>query len=262
MNDILQLIAENKRREVESMYPEGYLEGPEEIVHPLLPSLLSMKESILTTKGGIIAEFKRRSPSKGDISPMADVSTIISQYYSNGAAAFSVLTDTRFFGGSTFDLAVAKKFSNEKPVLRKEFIISKIQIKEARLLGANAILLIAAILNKDELEVFNEYAHDLGLEVLLEIHDIHELNKIHFQPDMLGVNNRNLSSFHTDVKHSYQLAKSLPQDCLLVAESGIKTSDDVKRLQDVGFRGFLIGEAFMSSPNPGETLKNFIDEIG
>lgn len=261
MNDILRIIAENKRREVFDMYPYEYKEPQPFPQIPLAP-LNSLSKSLQVTPGGIIAEFKRRSPSKGEIAPMADVDKIVRQYYNNGAAAFSILTDTRFFGGSAADLAVATKLSGHIPVLRKEFIISKVQIKEARLLGADAILLIAAILSAEELEDFNNYAHSIGLEALVEIHDLSELDKIHFMPDLLGVNNRNLSSFQTDVKHSFELVKSLPKDCLLVAESGIKNPEDVRRLKDAGFTGFLIGEAFMSNSDPGATLKYFIEEIG
>ena len=260
MNDILQIIADNKRRELMDRYPIEYFNGPQDISHLTLPPIHSMKNSLQSVKGGIIAEFKRRSPSKGEISPMADVKKIVDQYYSCGAAAFSILTDTRFFGGSNYDLAVAKKIAGKIPVLRKEFIVSKVQIKEARLLGADAILLIATLLSKEELETFNIYAHSLGLEVLVEIHDLKELDKLTFLPDMLGINNRNLSSFHTDVSRSFDLISYLPKECVLVAESGIKSPKDIKKLRDAGFTGFLIGEAFMATPNPGETLKRFIDE--
>ena len=259
MNDILKVIADNKRREISALYPK---DDPDSlnIDKSCLPPLYSMKESIVNTPGGIIAEFKRRSPSKGDISPMADVSKIIPEYVKSGASACSVLTDTRFFCGANTDLAVARTLADKTPLLRKDFIISKIQIHEARKLGASAILLIAAILSKEEMREFNEYAHSLGLEALVEIHDIKELDKIDFKPDMLGVNNRNLSSFQTSVSHSFEIISSLPKDCVLVAESGIKNPDDLKRLRESGFNGFLIGEAFMSTKNPGETLKSFIDE--
>lgn len=220
-----------------------------------------MSESIRKNPGGIIAEFKRRSPSKGDIAPMADVARIVPQYVEAGAAACSILTDTRFFGGSNADLAVAQTLAHETPLLRKDFIVSSVQIEEARALGASAILLIAAILSAKELSEFNDRAHKYRMEALVEIHDLKELDKLSFTPDMLGVNNRNLSSFHTDVAHSFELVKSLPKDTLLVAESGIKTPDDLKRLRDAGFSGFLIGEAFMSSPNPGEILKQFINTL-
>lgn len=260
MKDILNIIAENKKREIEALYlhrdfPLFQVRAEGEI-YPVY----SMSESLRLTPGGIIAEFKRRSPSKGDISPMADVADIIPQYVSNGAAACSVLTDTRFFGGSKADLAIARTLTRKTPLLRKDFILSYVQIYEARVLGASAILLIAAILSEKELSTLFDYAHSLGLEALVEIHNMDELDKITFKPDMLGVNNRNLSSFHTDVNHSFNIAKYLPSDWLLVAESGIKKPEDIKRLKDAGFSGFLIGEAFMSSPDPGATLKQFINE--
>lgn len=256
MNDILQIIADNKRKEVEALYKhrrKPYFSLDDMNINPVF----SMKESLKKKPGGIIAEFKRRSPSKGEISPMADVAKIIPQYRDNGAAACSILTDTRFFGGSSADLAIARTLAGETPLLRKDFIVSPIQIEEARALGADAVLLIAALLSKEELKDFNDMAHHHKMEVLLEIHDIRELDKISFKPDMLGVNNRNLSSFHTDVNHSLELINALPEEWLLVAESGIKTPDDIRRLRNVGFTGFLIGEAFMSASNPGETLKKF-----
>lgn len=260
MSDILFTIAENKRREVEALF--GSSSRPRFNHDKMwLKPVYSMSQRIKEVKGGIIAEFKRRSPSKGDIFPMADVAQIVPQYLEHGAAGCSVLTDTRFFGGSSADLAVAQTLSQEMPLLRKDFIISKIQIDEARALGASAVLLIAAILTKEELKEFHEHAHYHKMETLVEIHEVKELDKITFQPDMLGVNNRNLSSFHTDVRHSFELVNALPKEWLLIAESGIKSPEDINRLKNVGFKGFLIGEAFMSTAHPGETLKKFIDAI-
>lgn len=261
MNDILKVIAENKKREIKALYPDYKVTPYFPITNVTQLPVVSMSKRLKEVKGGIIAEFKRRSPSKGDIFPMADVSQIIPEYKKGGAAACSVLTDTRFFGGSNSDLALARTLSGEMPLLRKDFIVSKIQIEEAKFLGASAILLIAAIIEKEDLEQYNNFAHQLGLEVLVEVHDIRELDKLNFMPDMLGVNNRNLSSFHTDINHSFKLIDALPKECVLVAESGIKTPDDIKRLRDKGFSGFLIGEAFMSSPHPGQTLERFIYEI-
>ncbi|MDE6644652.1 MAG: indole-3-glycerol phosphate synthase TrpC [Muribaculaceae bacterium] len=259
MNDILQKIAANKRREVAAIYPGDRALQHLIAVYDKLPDTHSMAASLRSTPGGIIAEFKRRSPSKGEIFPMADVAEVIPQYVQGGAAACSVLTDTRYFGGASTDLAVARTLAGGVPLLRKDFVVTPAQIYNARLLGASAILLIAAILTPDELEQYNNLAHTLGMEALVEIHDISELDKINFHPDMLGVNNRDLSSFHTDVNHSMELVASLPADTLLVAESGIKTPADLCRLRDAGFTGFLIGEAFMSTPEPGATLKKFIN---
>lgn len=261
MRDILHTIAENKRREISALFPSDDFAKELFETKQSLPETFSISERLQSMPFGIIAEFKRRSPSKGEIFAMADVTEIIPQYVNCGAAAASVLTDTRFFGGSQTDLCVARSFSETMPLLRKDFIISKAQIYEARWLGASAILLIADILSEKELMEFNNLAHSLQMEALVEIHDIKELSKITFSPDMLGVNNRNLSSFHTDVSHSLKLISELPKDCVLVAESGMKTSEDIKRLKEAGFNGFLIGEAFMSTQNPGQTLKNFIKEL-
>lgn len=259
MKDILKRIADNKRKEIEALFP--YVSDISlKDLGDRLPEVHSMRESILKSPGGIISEFKRRSPSKGEICPMGDVSEIVREYKDNGASAISVLTDTVFFGGSVADLAVARGISANVPLLRKDFIISKVQIAEARRYGASAVLLIAAILSDDELSELNDYAHSLNLEALVEIHNLKELDKIKFLPDMLGVNNRNLNSFHTDVNHSFEIAEKLPSGTILVAESGIKTPEDIKRLRDKGFQGFLIGEAFMSTPNPGATLSCFIKE--
>lgn len=258
MNDILQIIAENKRKEVKSLFLTGYYSQKALEDKDLFP-VFSLKDSILSRPGGIIAEFKRRSPSKGEISPTADVGKIIPQYKDNGAAAFSILTDTRFFGGAITDLTVARTISEEIPILRKDFIVSPLQIEEARKIGASAILLIAAILTKEEIKTFNDIAHSFGMETLIEIHDLKELDKITFEPDLLGVNNRNLSSFVTNLNHSVDLIPSLPKNHVLIAESGIKSPEDLKRLKEAGFSGFLIGEALMASSNPGETLKKFID---
>ncbi|MDE5647354.1 MAG: indole-3-glycerol phosphate synthase TrpC [Muribaculaceae bacterium] len=262
MTDILQRIAQNKRAEINALFhdEEARQTITQQATANKAPATISMSGNLRKTPGGIIAEFKRRSPSKADIFPMADVTEIIPQYAANGAAACSVLTDTRFFGGCNADLAIARTLSQSIPLLRKDFIIDPIQIHEARLLGANAILLIAAILTPDEMASCNSVAHSLGMEALVEIHDSSELDKITFIPDMLGVNNRNLSTFHTDINNSLHLASTLPADTLLVAESGIRTPDDIRRLRDAGFTGFLIGEAFMSSPDPGATLKNFVNE--
>lgn len=258
MKDILFEIAENKRKEVEALiqYQECLIDEKNLLDRPVFPFSQRLKE----IPGGIIAEFKRRSPSKGEISPIADISRIIPEYVENGAAACSVLTDTRFFGGSPADLALAYTLAKETPLLRKDFIISKEQILQARVLGASAILLIATLLSASELTEFNTYAHSLGMEVLVEIHDIKELDKLSFSPDMLGVNNRNLSSFHTDIDHSFKLAESLPKETVLVAESGIKSPDDIIRLRGAGFTGFLVGEAFMSTSHPGKTLRKFVNE--
>lgn len=223
--------------------------------------LYSMKQALSQSATGIIAEFKRRSPSKGWIKQEADASLIPPAYEQAGASALSILTDEPFFGGRLDDLCIARR-STQLPLLRKEFIIDPYQVEQAALAGADAILLIAACLTLDEAEQLSTHAHRMGLEVLLEIHSANELCYLSCCPDMLGVNNRHLGTFHTDVNHSFQLAKQLPSDGpLLVSESGISSPETICRLRHAGFRGFLIGETFMKSPSPADTLRAMIQQI-
>lgn len=258
--DILQRIAATKRREVEAM--KGVI--PESLIRDLALSCsrkpLDMRSSIIRHNPGIIAEHKRRSPSKGEISPMSQVADVAKAYAENGAAAMSVLTDTPYFGGSLEDLAVARKVAPELPLLRKEFIVDAFQIYQARAYGADAILLIAAMIDGEEIRKFNDLAHSLGLQTLVELHVEEELKSLPSDADMVGVNNRNLKSFHTDLGNGLSLANALPADMVKIAESGIKTPQDIIRLTEAGFNGFLIGESFMSTSDPGATLKEFIKE--
>ena len=261
MKDILKEIASNKKREVNALFSHSLRGVVSAAAREGVKKNYSMVESLRQRTGGIIAEFKRRSPSKGDIFPMAAIESVIPGYVAGGAGACSVLTDTRFFGGSPADLAVAYELAGEIPLLRKDFIVDEVQIEEARVLGASTVLLIASILERDELEGFNSLAHELGMETLVEIHDRWELEKLRFTPDLLGVNNRNLDTFHTDVNHSLDLVGSLPKDSLLVAESGIRDAEDIMRLKDAGFEAFLVGEALMSDPDPGEALARMIEKL-
>lgn len=222
---------------------------------PLPPS---MKTALLQSPTGIIAEFKRRSPSKGEIHPKAMVCDIVPGYEQAGAAACSVLTDTPYFGGALADLAVASSLVT-MPLLRKDFTISEYQIAQARIYGASAILLIAAVLTADEMQRFTDYAHSLGLEVLVEVHNAAELDKLPDGADMVGVNNRDLTTFRTDPALSLHIASILPDKVVKVAESGLTSMDEVRRLRDAGYRGFLIGETFMRHDNPADALKRFID---
>lgn len=258
--DILKKIAATKRLEVEAMKDVM----PENILRELALSCqrqpLDMRSSIINLNPGIIAEHKRRSPSKGEISPMSQVEDVAKAYADNGAAAMSVLTDTPYFGGSLEDLAVARKAAPGLPLLRKEFIVDAYQIYQARVYGADAILLIAAMISGDEIRKFNDIAHSLGLQTLVELHVEEELKSLPSDADMVGVNNRNLKSFHTDIDNGLQLANALPSGMVKIAESGIKTPQDIRRLTEAGFNGFLIGESFMSTPDPGTTLKEFIKE--
>ena len=258
--NILEKIAAVKRSEVEAMKS---LVGEKDLkveAFSVLRTVLSMSRSIKEHNPGIIAEHKRRSPSKGEINPMSRVEEIASEYAEGGAAAMSVLTDTPYFGGSLTDLAVARRVAPRLPLLRKEFIIDAYQLYQARILGADAVLLIAAMIDKDHLRRLNDTAHSLGLETLVEIHNIAEIEAVPEDADMVGVNNRDLTSFSTDISNSSRLADLLPQETVKIAESGIRTPEDIISLQKKGFDGFLIGEAFMSKTSPGEDLKRFIRE--
>lgn len=254
MSDILDKIISNKRREVEAVVR---LFG-EDVETVIGRETISLRQALLNSPTGIIAEFKRRSPSRGEIHPLALVSEVVPSYEGAGAAACSILTDTVYFGGALTDLAHARSVST-LPLLRKDFIISRRQIAEARAYGADAILLIAAALTAGEVEEFTRYAHSLDLEVLFEIHNVRELEKYSPEVDMVGVNNRDLTTFVTDPMLSEKVARELPADVVKVAESGLSSISEVERLRESGFSGFLIGETFMRHDNPGAALRGFLD---
>lgn len=254
MSDILDKIISNKRREVEAvvrLFDEDVEAAAER-------KTISLRQALLNSPTGIIAEFKRRSPSRGEIHPLALVSEVVPSYEDAGAAACSILTDTVYFGGALTDLAHARSVSS-LPLLRKDFIISRRQIAEARDYGADAILLIAAALTAGEVEEFTRYAHSLDLEVLFEIHNVRELEKYSPEVDMVGVNNRDLTTFVTDPMLSEKVACELPADVVKVAESGLSSISEVEKLRESGFSGFLIGETFMRHDNPGAALRGFLD---
>lgn len=219
-----------------------------------------MSRQLSDSPTGIIAEFKRRSPSRGDIHPMAMVNEVVGGYTSAGASACSILTDTPFFGGALSDLAVARKVT-DIPLLRKDFIVDEYQIYQAALFGADAILLIAAVLSAQDIVRYTDLAHRFGLEVLLELHSMSELDSFYSQVDMVGINNRDLTTFHTDPALSMKMARELPGNVVKVAESGLTSMSEVQRLREAGYRGFLIGETFMKEKNPGEALAKFISQI-
>lgn len=267
MKDILQDIIANKREEVARQKQTVSQQILEQQCAILPACIRSMKAALATSASGIIAEFKRRSPSKGWLKAGADVADIVPAYEKAGAAACSILTDTLFFGGTMEDLRKARSLV-DLPLLRKDFIIDEYQLYEARLIGADAVLLIAACLSPGECRQLARTAHSLGLEVLLEIHSEAELTNLNPDIDMVGVNNRNLGTFHTDIGNSFRLAGLLREQTassghapLLVAESGISAPAIVRELRQEGFRGFLIGETFMKTPLPGNTLSDFIKEI-
>jgi indole-3-glycerol phosphate synthase len=221
----------------------------------------SLKASILDKKKtGIIAEFKRKSPSKGIINDVVKVEDVTTGYAAGGASGLSVLTDFNFFGGSIEDLLKARQV-NQIPILRKEFIVDEYQIIEAKAFGADAILLIASVLEAKEIEKLYKVANSLNLEVLLEVHDEEELKKINGHADLVGINNRNLKTFVVDIENSIKLAGMLPADISKIAESGIDSPETIIRLKNQGFDGFLIGENFMKTSNPGLAFKEFVQKL-
>jgi len=221
---------------------------------------LSFKEFLLREdKTGIIAEYKRKSPSKGIINDKSTVSEVTMAYAKYGASAISVLTDEEFFGGSLDDLVEAT--INEIPLLRKDFIIDEYQLVESKAYGAEVILLIAACLTKDEVKTLAGLAKNIGLNVLLEIHNEQELEHICNDVDVVGVNNRDLKTFNVDISRSIELSKQIPVDKIKISESGIDNVASIKILIEHGFRGFLIGEKFMKEENPGLAFQNFTHEL-
>jgi indole-3-glycerol phosphate synthase len=210
-------------------------------------------------KTGIIAEFKRRSPSKGWINKNADVNRITEGYARFGASAISVLTDDYFFGGSFSDLVVARTWGI--PVLQKDFIIDEYQLVEARARGADAVLLVAACLSPAEVKHLASFANALGLEVLLELHDETELGHICEETRIVGVNNRNLRNFAVDIDNSLRIADAIEKGKLKVAESGINSVEMIMRFRTKGFHGFLIGEYFMYHADPASAFEEFVKEL-
>ena len=257
MKDVLQQIIATKRDELSLMKAKK-------------PSL---REALLASDTGIIAEFKRRSPSKGWIKEEGRPDIIPLSYQQNGAAALSILTDKHYFGGHDRFITEARRSGVTIPILYKNFVIDEMQLYEAVLCGASAVLLIAACLSRQECKTLLHTAHELGLEVLLEMHSEAELEYAELQPDLCGINNRNLGSFVTDVENSFRLAERLRSVCgcstaadstgspVLVSESGISNPQTIRELREVGFRGFLIGETFMKTPDPGKTLSEFIHQL-
>ena len=242
MQDILQQIIVTKHEELDHLCAKK-------------PSL---REALLQSETGIIAEFKRRSPSKGWIKEEGRADVIPLAYQQNGAAALSILTDEHYFGGSDDFIRIARQSGVALPILYKNFVIDEAQLYAAALCGASAVLLIAACLTKAQCKALMDKAHALGLEVLLEMHAEHELEYADLGPDLCGINNRNLGSFVTDVENSFRLVELLPKDAVKVSESGISDPATVRALRSAGFRGFLIGENFMKTPDPGLALREFI----
>lgn len=264
--DILEEIVACKRIEVAQMkkdVPEKELHyHAERLMRDQTSRPASMAQALRDSDTGIIAEFKRRSPSKGWIKADGSADIIPLSYQTNGATALSILADEKYFGGKPEYIKTARQSGVTIPILYKEFVIDEYQLFQARICGASAVLLIAADLTKDECRSLISTAHTLQLEVLLEMHGKSETEYADMQPDICGINNRNLGTFITDVDNSLRLAEYLPADAVKVSESGISNPDTVKKLHKAGFNGFLIGENFMKAANPGAALREFILELG
>lgn len=258
--NILDKIVADKRMEVDlrkSLIPIKQLE--QSVLFER--ETISLANKLRNSQTGIIAEHKRRSPSKSVINQNLNVFDVAKGYENAGVCGMSILTDGKYFGGSLDDLLTARASCN-LPLLRKEFIIDEYQLLEARAYGADVILLIAAILTKEEIKQFSKFAKSLNLDVLLEVHNEEELHKsIMPSLDMLGVNNRNLKTFDVSLETSKKLSELIPNDFVKVSESGISNSEAIKELQPYGYKGFLIGENFMKTDNAGESAKQFIKEL-
>ncbi len=260
MNKYLENIIRHKRREVEerkALYPVKLLE--KSIYFSTNP--VSMKAYLQRPdKSGVIAEFKRKSPSKGWIRQFANPAEITLGYMQSGASALSVLTDNHFFAGSFDDLKAARN-ENYCPILQKDFIIDEYQLIEAKSIGADAVLLIAAVLTERDLKSLAKAAHNLDLETIIEIHSADEIGQIPEDADVIGINNRNLQTFEVDIKNSEKLLNQLPKEFVKIAESGISSAEEGANLKMMGFDGLLIGEQFMASADPVLACKRFIRKM-
>ena len=258
--NILDKIAARKKEEVAILKDEVPVEVLQILPH-FKRKCISLKQNLENSSPGIISEFKRRSPSHPEINLHADVAEVTKDYEAAGASGISVLTDEDFFGGSLDDLAVARE-TVKLPLLRKDFIIDEYQLYEAKAMGADVILLIAAMLKPKQIQQFSKKAKELGLEVLLEVHNVEELkNNLFDTVDMIGVNNRNLKTFEVDLQTSKDLAEKIPSQYVKVSESGISDTAAIVELQKSGFQGFLIGGNFMKTEDPGKSASEFIKEL-
>ena len=258
--NILDKIVVDKRKEValkKELIANSQLESSVLFDGPVI----SLIHALQNSDTGIIAEHKRRSPSKSVINQSLNVQDVAKGYEDAGVCGMSVLTDGKYFGGSLDDLLLVRSACN-LPLLRKEFIVDEYQIIEAKAYGADVILLIAAILSREEIKQFSELAKSLHLDVLLEVHNEVELQKsIMPSLDMLGVNNRNLKTFEVSLETSKKLSEQIPDDFVKVSESGISSVKAIQELKPYGYQGFLIGENFMKTDNPGQSAKQFIAKI-
>lgn len=260
MNTLDKIIA-RKKEEVEFRKLNIASKELEKSVFFGMENISLVKHLLDPEKSGIIAEFKKKSPSKGIINDNVTVDQVVTGYQKAGASAVSVLTDIDFFGGSDADLIQARSVL-DIPILRKDFIIDEYQIIEARSMGANIILLIAAALPVERVRQLSSFTKSLGMEVLLEVHNQEELQENLFDTiDVIGVNNRNLKDFSVDIETSIKLAELIPDKYLKISESGISNVDSIITLKDHGFNGFLIGENFMKTSDPGLSMEKFVSEI-
>ncbi|MEM7655915.1 MAG: indole-3-glycerol phosphate synthase TrpC [Bacteroidota bacterium] len=258
---ILDQIIAHKRQEVtdlKALFPVKLLE---QSIYFESPTVSLRQYLTRPDKHGIIAEIKRKSPSRGEINPFVNVEKVSIGYMQAGASALSILTDEEFFGGKSEDLTLARRM-NYCPILRKDFVIDEYQIVEARSIGADAILLIAACLYPQEVRQLAAFAHSLGLEVLMEVHDRNELDRsLNEHVDLVGVNNRNLKDFTVDIQTSLELAPHIPDEVVKVAESGLSDPNEVVRLKEAGFEGFLMGQRFMETSQPEKACAQFIEQL-
>ncbi|GAB3912785.1 indole-3-glycerol phosphate synthase TrpC [Larkinella knui] len=260
--DVLERIIKRKRTEVD--HQKTVVSQRELEQRPLFNRQPLSAYDALRRPGssGIIAEFKRKSPSKGIINDQVPVAETTAGYVRAGAACLSVLTDEPFFGGTSDDLMQARQANPSTPIIRKDFIIDPYQIVEAKAIGADFILLIAACLTPEQVQEYSQVAHDLGLEVLLEVHDEEELaSHLTETVDLVGVNNRNLKTFVTDLSTSVRLSSLIPDSFVKISESGLQQAESILSLKQAGFQGFLIGETFMKTANPALALQQLIDEL-
>ena len=259
MNILDNIISVKKEevREKKALVPVSELKN-----FPYFKSACNSLVSQLIMEGstGIIAEFKRKSPSKGIINDQVQIGPVVESYDAHGAAGISILTDENFFGGSNDDVMYARSIV-QVPILRKDFVIDEYQLIEAKAIGASVILLIAACLSPQRVQELALFAKKLGLEVLLEIHDDTELQHICEEVDIVGVNNRDLKTFTVDVQRSIELAEQIPAEKIKISESGISDVDTIIRLMDHGYKGFLIGENFMKQPEPSIAFADFVNQL-
>jgi indole-3-glycerol phosphate synthase len=256
----LQKIIDHKKNEVkqlEALYPIELLKQSKYYNSPTVSLCAYLKRK---DKSGIIAEFKKQSPSAGVINKYLSIEKTSIGYMQAGASALSILTDKTFFGGSSEDLSTARKY-NFCPILRKDFIINEYQIIESKSIGADAILLIAAVLTKEKIIELTDKAHQLGMEVLLELHHADELTQLYDKVNVVGVNNRDLNTMKIDIQQSVLMSELLPKDILKISESGIENIDTIIKLKLLGYNGFLIGSHFMKQPQPHLACKEFIKEL-